>query len=129
MLLVGCSQVGRLMVQDIGRMELLGYDRYRFPYHRHICPLSFKDLNMAALYILDKLSEAAGSSLLEDKIKLIDELEALGQRAVALKRLEYIREMVARDSTRVGVLEQLLAGGHVGMRLKANYATEMEETG
>ncbi|GJZ06287.1 hypothetical protein Tco_0540080 [Tanacetum coccineum] len=121
-----------------------------------------KVLNIAALYILDKLSEAAGSSLLEDKMKvvfsraresdeafidvlrelcsalrvsitkdrrLIAELEALGQRADALKPLEYMREMVARDSARVGVLEQLLAGAHVGMRLKAGYAAEMEETG
>ncbi|GJV03128.1 hypothetical protein Tco_1336697 [Tanacetum coccineum] len=101
---------------------------------------------MAALYILDKLSEAAGSSLLEDKMKvvfsraresdeafidvlcelcsalrvsitkdrrLIAELEALGQRADALKPLEYMREMVARDSARVGVLEQLLDGAIV----------------
>ncbi|GKD82215.1 hypothetical protein Tco_1349054 [Tanacetum coccineum] len=89
---------------------------------------------MAALYILDKLSEVVGSSLLEDKMKvvfsraresdeafinvlrelcsalkvsitkdrrLIVELEALGQRKDALKPLEYIREMVARDSARV----------------------------
>nr|GEU94448.1 hypothetical protein [Tanacetum cinerariifolium] len=74
---------------------------------------------MATLYILDKLSEAVGSSLLEDKIKWAD----------VLKPLEYMREMVAYDSTRVGVLEQLLSGAHVGMRLKAGYAAEMEETG
>ncbi|GJU51734.1 hypothetical protein Tco_1221289 [Tanacetum coccineum] len=113
---------------------------------------------MAALYILNKLSEVVGSSLLEDKMKvvfsraresdeafidvlrelcyalrvsitkdrrLIAELEALGQRADALKH----KMMVARDSARVGVLEQLLAGAHVGMRLKAGYAAEMEETG
>nr|GEV68806.1 hypothetical protein [Tanacetum cinerariifolium] len=113
---------------------------------------------MAALYILDKLSEVFGSSLLEDKIKvvfsqawecdegfiealkelssalrvsltkdrkLIAELEALGQRGHALKPLEYMREMVARDSAKVGVLEQLLADAHVGMRLKAGYADEM----
>ncbi|GKD25455.1 hypothetical protein Tco_1231669, partial [Tanacetum coccineum] len=42
---------------------------YSFPYHRHIYTPSFKALNMAALYILDKLSEAAGYSLLEDKMK------------------------------------------------------------
>ncbi|GJZ07599.1 hypothetical protein Tco_0541392 [Tanacetum coccineum] len=99
---------------------------YTFPYHRHIYTPSFKALNMAALYILDKLSEAAGSFLLEDKMKvvfsraresdqafidvlcdlcsalrvsitkdrrLIAELETLGQRADALKPLEYMREM------------------------------------
>nr|GEY02624.1 hypothetical protein [Tanacetum cinerariifolium] len=117
---------------------------------------------MAALYILDKLSEVVGSSLLEDKMKvvfsqskefdeafidvlcdlcsalrlsikkdrrLIAELEAMGQRADALKPLEYMREMVARDFARVGVLKQLLVGAHVGMRLKAGYGAEMEETG
>nr|GEX67385.1 hypothetical protein [Tanacetum cinerariifolium] len=84
---------------------------------------------MVALYILDKLSEAAGYAILEDKMKLVAELEAQGQRADTLKPLEYMREIVARDSARVGVLEQLLAGAHVGMRLKAGYAAKMEETG
>nr|GFD03605.1 hypothetical protein [Tanacetum cinerariifolium] len=84
---------------------------------------------MAALYILDKLSEVANSSRLEDKIKrLIAELEALGQRADVLMSLEYMREMVVWDSARVGVLEQLLAGAHVRMRLKAEYAVDMGET-
>nr|GEY55264.1 hypothetical protein [Tanacetum cinerariifolium] len=116
---------------------------------------------MTALYILDKLSEDANSSRLEDKIKvvfsrardsdesfiellrelcsairvsitkdrrLIAELEALGQHADVLKSLEYMREMVARDSARVGTLEQLLAGAYVGMRLKAEYAANMGET-
>ncbi|GJW57964.1 hypothetical protein Tco_0104695 [Tanacetum coccineum] len=116
---------------------------------------------MAALYILDKLSEVANSSRLEDKMKvvfsrardsdesfiellrelcyairvsitkdqrLIAKLEALGQRADVLKSLEYMREMVAWDSARLGILEQLLAGAHVGMRLKAEYAADMGET-
>nr|GEV80196.1 hypothetical protein [Tanacetum cinerariifolium] len=60
--------------------------------------------------------------------RLIAELEALGQRADVLKSLEYMRDMVARDSARVGILEQLLAGAHVRMRLKAEYATDMGET-
>nr|GEX75396.1 hypothetical protein [Tanacetum cinerariifolium] len=118
-------------------------------------------LIMANLYILDKLSDVASSSWLEDKMKfvfsrardsnesfielwrelcsairvsitkdrrLIAELEALGQRADVLKSLEYMREMVAQDFTRVGILEQLLAGTHVGMRLKAEYAADMGET-
>ncbi|GJX36238.1 hypothetical protein Tco_0247795 [Tanacetum coccineum] len=117
---------------------------------------------MAALYILDNLSEAADYSLLEDKMKvvfsraresdedfidvpcdlfsalrvsitkdwrLIAELEALGQREDALEPLEYMREMVACDFARVGVLEQLLVGAYVRMCLKAGYAAEMEETG
>nr|GFB52795.1 hypothetical protein [Tanacetum cinerariifolium] len=61
--------------------------------------------------------------------RLVAELEALGQRTDTLKPLEYMREIVARDYARVGVLEQLLAGAHVGMRLKDGYAAEMEETG
>ncbi|GKE20611.1 hypothetical protein Tco_1432123, partial [Tanacetum coccineum] len=74
-------------------------------------------LTIAPLYILDKLCEVANSSRLEDKIKRVD----------VLKPLEYMREMVARDSARVGVLEQLLAGAHVGMHLKAEYAADMGE--
>ncbi|GKC65309.1 hypothetical protein Tco_1097907 [Tanacetum coccineum] len=60
--------------------------------------------------------------------RLIAELEALGQRGEALKPLDYMKEMVGRDSATLGVLEQLLAGTHVGMRLKASYISEMEET-
>ncbi|GKE48408.1 hypothetical protein Tco_1479666, partial [Tanacetum coccineum] len=59
---------------------------------------------------------------------LIAELETLRQRAAALKPLDYIKEMVVRDSATLGVLEQLLAATHVGMRLKASYVAEMEET-
>ncbi|GJU63953.1 hypothetical protein Tco_1245788 [Tanacetum coccineum] len=77
---------------------------------------------MAGLYILDKVS------ITKDR-RLIAELEALGQRADALKPLEYMREMVARDSARVGILEYLLASAHVKMRLKAGYAAEIEQTG
>ncbi|GJZ77563.1 hypothetical protein Tco_0642235 [Tanacetum coccineum] len=132
-----------------------------FPYHTYVYILSFKVLTMAALYILDKLTEIANSSRLQEKMKvvfsrarsedesfiglicdlcsglrlsltknrrLIVELEALGQRGDALKPLEYMREMVARDFATLGVLEQLLAGIHVGMRLKAGYVADMEET-
>ncbi|GKB11291.1 hypothetical protein Tco_0845214 [Tanacetum coccineum] len=59
--------------------------------------------------------------------RLIAELEALGQRRDALRCLEYMREMVVRDSAMLGVLEQLLASTHVGMRLKAGCATDMDE--
>ncbi|GKA40313.1 hypothetical protein Tco_0732906 [Tanacetum coccineum] len=60
--------------------------------------------------------------------RLIAELETLGQRGEALKLLDYMKEIVARDSATLRVLEQLLAGTHVGMRLKASYVAEMEET-
>nr|GEW14572.1 hypothetical protein [Tanacetum cinerariifolium] len=109
---------------------------------RHVKDTKLMGLNevltMAALYILDKLTEIADSSHLQDKIKvvfsrvsiedesfiglmhdlysdlrlsltknqrLIAELEALGQRGDALKPLEYMREMVARDFVMLGVLE------------------------
>nr|GEW00902.1 helicase [Tanacetum cinerariifolium] len=116
---------------------------------------------MDALYILDKLSEVARSSLLEDKMKvvfsqarecdegfiealkelssafrvsiakdrrLIDELEALREQGDALKPLEYMTEMVARDFARVRILEQLLADAHVGMRLKDAYTYEIADS-
>ncbi|GKC75226.1 hypothetical protein Tco_1126000 [Tanacetum coccineum] len=60
--------------------------------------------------------------------RLIAELETLGQQGEALKLLDYMKEIVARDSATLRVLEQLLAGTHVGMRLKASYVAEMEET-
>nr|GEX42551.1 hypothetical protein [Tanacetum cinerariifolium] len=59
---------------------------------------------------------------------LIAELGALGQRVEALKPLDYIKEIVGRDAATLRVLEQLLAASHVGMRLKASYVAEMEET-
>nr|GEV40441.1 hypothetical protein [Tanacetum cinerariifolium] len=58
---------------------------------------------------------------------LIAELEALGQRAKALKPLDYMKEIVGRDAATLGVLEQLLAASHVGMQLKASYVAEMGE--
>nr|GEX81299.1 hypothetical protein [Tanacetum cinerariifolium] len=54
--------------------------------------------------------------------------EALGQRVDVLMSLEYMKKMVAQDFTRVRILEQLLAGAYVGMRLKAEYAADMGET-
>nr|GFD22323.1 hypothetical protein [Tanacetum cinerariifolium] len=124
-----------------------------FAYHTDIWILPLKVLNMDALYILDKLSEVARSSLLEDKMKVVfsqarecdegfiealkelssafrvsiakDRLEALREQGDALKPLEYMTEMVARDFARVRILEQLLADAHVGMRLKDAYTYEM----
>ncbi|GJR46869.1 aminotransferase-like mobile domain-containing protein [Tanacetum coccineum] len=60
--------------------------------------------------------------------RLIDELEALGQRVDALKSLDCLREIVARDSGTLGVLEQLLAGAHVRMGLRNGYVAEMEQS-
>ncbi|GJV08873.1 hypothetical protein Tco_1346529 [Tanacetum coccineum] len=60
--------------------------------------------------------------------RLIAELEALGQPTKASNPLDYMKEMVVRDFAMLGVLEQLLAGTHVVMRLKANYVAAMEET-
>ncbi|GKB61558.1 hypothetical protein Tco_0917744 [Tanacetum coccineum] len=60
--------------------------------------------------------------------RLIAELEALGQRVDALRSLDCLREIVARCSGTLGVLEQLLAGAHVGMRLKNGYVAKMEQS-
>ncbi|GJR95078.1 hypothetical protein Tco_0267252 [Tanacetum coccineum] len=45
----------------------------------------------------------------------IVELEALGHQTEALKPLDYMREIVGRNAVTLGILEQLLAGGNVGM--------------
>nr|GEY49076.1 hypothetical protein [Tanacetum cinerariifolium] len=73
---------------------------------------------------LKELSSAFRVSIAKDR-RLIAELEALRERGDALKPLEYMREMVARDFAWVRILEQLLADAHVRMRLKAAYAYEM----
>nr|GEY25770.1 hypothetical protein [Tanacetum cinerariifolium] len=73
---------------------------------------------------LKELSSAFRVSIAKD-CRLIAELEALRERGDALKPLEYMREMVARDVARVRILEQLLADAHVGIRLKAAYADEI----
>ncbi|GJY15533.1 hypothetical protein Tco_0385955 [Tanacetum coccineum] len=52
---------------------------------------------------------------------LIEELEELGARADAVRALGNMREIVARNVATLGVLEQLLAGMHVAMRLKDGY--------
>nr|GEW09473.1 hypothetical protein [Tanacetum cinerariifolium] len=58
---------------------------------------------------------------------LIAELEALGEQGDALRSLDYVREIIAHDSAKLGVLEQLLACTHVGIPLKAGYVADMEE--
>ncbi|GJZ34620.1 hypothetical protein Tco_0580437 [Tanacetum coccineum] len=59
--------------------------------------------------------------------RLIAELEALGQRGDALRALDYMREIIAHDSAKLRVLEQLLACTHVGIPMKAGYVTDKEE--
>ncbi|GJW62629.1 hypothetical protein Tco_0111964 [Tanacetum coccineum] len=94
---------------------------------------------MVALYILVKLSKAASYAILEDKMKVVfsqaqdsDQafIDVLCDLCSALRvGIAKDREMVTCDSVRDGVLEQLLASAYVGMRLKAGYAADMEETG
>ncbi|GKA55068.1 hypothetical protein Tco_0754017 [Tanacetum coccineum] len=59
--------------------------------------------------------------------RLIAEMEALGQQGDALKALEGLREIVARNVVKLGVLEQLLAATRVGIPLKAGYVVDMED--
>ncbi|GKB25859.1 hypothetical protein Tco_0865260 [Tanacetum coccineum] len=83
--------------------------------------------NESFIALMRDLCSALRVSIAKNR-RLIAKLEALGQRAEALKPLDYINEIVGRDSATLGVLEQLLAGTHVGMRLKASYVAEIEET-
>ncbi|GJY46562.1 hypothetical protein Tco_0435625 [Tanacetum coccineum] len=59
--------------------------------------------------------------------RLIAELKALGQRGDALRALEALREIVARNVVKLGVLEQLVACTRVGIPLKAGYVSDMED--
>nr|GEV07034.1 hypothetical protein [Tanacetum cinerariifolium] len=92
---------------------------------------------MATFQLLVQLTEVADSSRLQNRMKvwmtnsknqrLIAELEALGERGNAVRCLDHMREIVARDSAKLGVLEQLLAGTHVGIGLKDSYVADLEE--
>nr|GEY54698.1 hypothetical protein [Tanacetum cinerariifolium] len=59
--------------------------------------------------------------------RLSAKLEALGERGDAVRSLDHMREIMARDSTKLGASEQLLAGAHVGMGLTEGYVADMEE--
>ncbi|GJU70525.1 hypothetical protein Tco_1256784 [Tanacetum coccineum] len=59
--------------------------------------------------------------------RLITELEALGERGDAVRCLDHMREIVRRDSAKLVVSEQLLAGTHAGIGLKDSYVADMEE--
>ncbi|GKF80653.1 hypothetical protein Tco_0239255 [Tanacetum coccineum] len=94
---------------------------------------------MSAFIMLDKLTKDANSFRLQDKMKLwfmqahtkehsfSVSWEALGQRGDTLKALKGLREIVARDVVKLGVLEQLLAATLVGIPLKAGYVADMED--
>nr|GEZ57720.1 hypothetical protein [Tanacetum cinerariifolium] len=59
--------------------------------------------------------------------RLIGELEALGEQGGAVRCLDHMREIVAWDSVKLRVLEQLLARTYVGTGLKDSYMADMEE--
>ncbi|GJX21096.1 hypothetical protein Tco_0223773 [Tanacetum coccineum] len=66
--------------------------------------------------------------ILEREIKLnASNQELTSGGVVCLSTLDYMREIVARDTAKLGVLEQLLACTHVGIPLKAGYVADMEE--
>ncbi|GJS40920.1 hypothetical protein Tco_0565963 [Tanacetum coccineum] len=116
-------------IRRASRIYNLGSSMPRLcPYGGRVLEISSKlwFLTMAALYILDKLSEVANSSQLEDKMKVVFSRARDSDESF----IDLLRDLCSaiRDSTRVGVLEQLLAGAHVGMRLKAEYAADMGET-
>ncbi|GKE68580.1 hypothetical protein Tco_1526652 [Tanacetum coccineum] len=58
---------------------------------------------------------------LSKKRRLVDQLDALVLRGESAKPLEYMREVVARDSALLGYLEKLLAHSLVGVSLKECY--------
>ncbi|GKD53614.1 hypothetical protein Tco_1287001 [Tanacetum coccineum] len=58
--------------------------------------------------------------------RLITELEAFGEQGDDVRCLDHMREIVARDYAKLGVLE-LLAGTHVRIGLKDSYVADMEE--
>ncbi|GKB85836.1 hypothetical protein Tco_0958108 [Tanacetum coccineum] len=80
-----------------------------------------------AIGLMRDLSFGLRMSLNKNR-RLIAELEALGHWGDALRYLDYLREMVSRDYGTLGVLEQLLAEAHVGMRLKDGYVADMEQS-
>ncbi|GKC65971.1 hypothetical protein Tco_1098569 [Tanacetum coccineum] len=57
--------------------------------------------------------------------RLIAKLEALGEQGDTVRSLDHMREIVACDSTKLGVLEQLLDGTHVAICLKDGYVVNM----
>ncbi|GKA60146.1 hypothetical protein Tco_0759459 [Tanacetum coccineum] len=64
---------------------------------------------------------------LSKKRRLVAELEALAERGDVAKDLEYMRDIVARDTVTLEELETLLARAQVGVSLKVGYIADMEE--
>ncbi|GJV90070.1 hypothetical protein Tco_1534008 [Tanacetum coccineum] len=64
---------------------------------------------------------------LSKKRRLAAELEGLGEQGDAVRALENMKEIVARDSVTLGDLEQLLARAQVGVDLKDGYLADVEE--
>ncbi|GJV94923.1 hypothetical protein Tco_1546500 [Tanacetum coccineum] len=72
--------------------------------------------------------QCAGLSMTNSKNqRLIVEREALGERGDSRRYLDHIREIIARDSAKLRVLEQLLVGTHVRIGLKDSYVAYIEE--
>ncbi|GJR73023.1 hypothetical protein Tco_0085388 [Tanacetum coccineum] len=64
---------------------------------------------------------------LSKKHRLAAELEGLGEQGNAVRAFENMKEIVARDSVTLGLLEQLLARAQVGVDLKDGYLADVEE--
>ncbi|GKA91865.1 hypothetical protein Tco_0813790 [Tanacetum coccineum] len=137
-LVVGACRLcpyGRLVLQTLLTMDALYIldklaevaDSSRLQDKMKIVFMQARGSDESFIALMRDLCSALRVSIAKNR-RLIAELEALGQRAEALKPLDYMKEIVGRDSATLGVLEQLLAGTHVGMRLKASYVAEMEET-
>ncbi|GJW65846.1 hypothetical protein Tco_0117730 [Tanacetum coccineum] len=90
---------------------------------------------MGPFSMLDKLGEVVESPRLPDKMKvslskkrrLVAELEGLREQGDAVRALENMKEIVARDYLTLGDLEQLLAHAQVGVDLKDGYLADVEE--
>nr|GEV49118.1 hypothetical protein [Tanacetum cinerariifolium] len=107
-------------------------------YMGHIYTPSFKTLGMAALYISDKLSEAVGFAILEDKIKVAFSQARESDQAfidVLCDLWSTLRVIIMKDRRLVAKLEAgqradtLKPLEYMGMRFKAGFAAEIEETG
>ncbi|GJY02435.1 hypothetical protein Tco_0360587 [Tanacetum coccineum] len=98
--------------------------------HVEIMEATINFVGVCSLYEAWKLYEVIVFNewmTLSKNQRLIAELEALGEWGDAVRSLDHMREIVAHDSAKLGVLEQLLAGTHVGIRLKDGYVADMEE--
>ncbi|GKD55946.1 hypothetical protein Tco_1289333 [Tanacetum coccineum] len=63
---------------------------------------------------------------LSKKRRLVAELDAVGKVEGAVKCLEHIRVIVARDAVTLDELETLLGRAQVGVSLKAGFVANME---